>query len=73
MCTCVPVQLSKGHFIESIIELSLCKYLLINNTTFSGWASFIGDVISFMVTPDRTKGFLLEEAQDFSVVGGFIE
>ena len=38
-----------GHFFESILELSQCDYLLMPDTTFAGWASFINDVPMFVV------------------------
>jgi hypothetical protein len=34
----------KGHYIESLIELSLCDLLIASGTTFAGWAAFYGDI-----------------------------
>jgi hypothetical protein len=33
-----------GHYIESMIELSLCDLIISPPSTFAAWASFIGDV-----------------------------
>ncbi|WP_404783806.1 hypothetical protein [Altericista sp. CCNU0014] len=33
-----------GHFIESLIELSLCDLLMTSGTTFAGWAAFWGNI-----------------------------
>ncbi|WP_162899600.1 hypothetical protein [Salinibacter ruber] len=33
-----------GHFIESLVELSLCDYIMAPPSTFSGIAAFIGEV-----------------------------
>ena len=46
---CTGSMGQSGHFVESILELSQCDYLLMPDTTFAGWASFINDVDMFVV------------------------
>ena len=33
-----------GHYIESIVELSLCDIIMTPPSTFSAWAAFMGDI-----------------------------
>jgi Glycosyl transferase family 11 len=35
---------AKGHYIESMAELSMCDYLLAPPSTFAMWAGFLGEV-----------------------------
>ena len=59
-----------GNMVESILELSLCDYLLIPDTTFSGWASFIRDVPIFLVT-SKTQKLSLESTVKADAILGF--
>lgn len=34
----------KGHYLESLVELSLCDVLMTSATTFGGWAAFVGNI-----------------------------
>ncbi len=33
-----------GHYIESLMELTLCDLLITSATTFGGWAAFLGNI-----------------------------
>lgn len=33
-----------GHYMESLVQLSLCDFILTPPSTFSGWAAFMGDI-----------------------------
>ena len=34
----------KGHFVESLIELSLCDMVMASGTTFAAWSAFAGNI-----------------------------
>lgn len=34
----------EGHFVESLIELSLCDMVMASGTTFAAWSAFSGDI-----------------------------
>jgi hypothetical protein len=34
----------KGHFVESLIELSLCDMVMASGTTFAAWSAFVGNI-----------------------------
>lgn len=34
----------KGHFVESLIELSLCDMIMASGTTFAAWSAFAGNI-----------------------------
>ena len=43
-----------GHFIEDMYSLAACDYIIGPPSTFSGWASFYGDVLLYCIeNPDR--------------------
>ena len=70
---CTGSKGQSGHMIESIIELSYCNYLIINNTTFSGWASFIKDVPIFLIQPTMPQQLTFNHLTTCKDISGFTD
>ena len=52
---CTGSMGENGNFVESILELSQCDYILMPDTTFAGWASFMNDVKMFVIRSDNDR------------------
>ena len=47
---CTGAMAQKGHFVESMAELSLCDVIVSPPSTFAGWAAFLGRVPQLPLT-----------------------
>ncbi|MCS6783545.1 MAG: hypothetical protein NZ482_10320, partial [Gloeomargarita sp. SKYG98] len=52
----LPVHWGTGHIIEDLYGLAECDYLIATPSTYSGWASFYGQVpIYFLPSKDGVQ------------------
>ena len=68
---CTGSMGQSGHFVESILELSQCDYLLMPDTTFAGWASFMNDVEMFVFRSDNAI-LSLDNLSKIKQITGFV-
>jgi Glycosyl transferase family 11 len=54
----------KGHFVESLIELSLCDIVMASGTTFAAWSAFAGD-IPFLPLHKQDQEILAEDTLSY--------
>lgn len=54
----------KGHFVESLIELSLCDMVMASGTTFAAWSAFAGN-IPFLPLYKLNQKILEEDALSY--------
>jgi Glycosyl transferase family 11 len=66
---------AKGHYLESLVELSLCDMLMTSASTFGGWAAFLGNIpviplltSSQVIQPDSAMHYL-DALQQFNEMG----
>lgn len=51
----IPIYFSEGSAIEDLCKMSLCDYIMGPPSTFSWWASVIGDVKRYPITSSKEK------------------
>lgn len=49
----IPIYFSKGSAVEDLCKMSLCDYIMGPPSTFSWWASVIGDVKRYPITDSK--------------------